>query len=59
MEFIKILTQISFEYWLKCGLLKFRIVGKRKKIKNVSQRYGIFQISEHKSTTSIGQLVSL
>ena len=25
----------------------------------MSQRYGIFQISEHKSTTSIGQLVSL
>ena len=29
------------------------------KIKKVPQKYGIFQFSEHKSTTSIGQHVSL
>jgi len=46
--------------YIKCGLLKFRIVNKRKKkIKKVSPKYGIFKISEHKSLVSIGERVSL
>jgi len=52
---------LNFEQFLyiKFGLLKFRIVSKRKKNKKVSQKYENFQISGHKCTTSIGQHVSL
>jgi len=51
----------NFEQFLyiKCGLLKFGMVSKSKKIKKVPKKYRIFQFSEHKSTTSIGQHVSL
>ena len=39
----------------KSGLFKLGTVRKSKKeIKKVSPKYGIFQISEHKSYTSIG-----
>jgi len=40
--------------YIKCGLLKFGMVSQSKKIKKVPKKYGIFQFSEHKSTTSIG-----
>ena len=52
----------NFEQFLyiKSGLFKLGIVRKSKKaIKKVSPKYGIFQISEHKSSMSIGQRVSL
>jgi len=49
----------NFEQYLSVnnGLFKLGIV--RKKIRKVSPKYGIFQISEHKSLMSIGQRVSL
>ena len=60
-----------YVYWLRCFFLKFwttlnnvdylnsELEVKGKKIKKVSQKYGIFPISEHKSFTGIGQHVSL
>ena len=46
--------------YLHSGLFKLGIVKKSKtKLKEVSPKYGIFQISEHKSPMSIGQRVSL